>query len=289
MNRLLKNKLLTAQQAEITEYHIYTKLAGLELDQQNQEVLLKIARDEKAHYEILKTHTCQEVQPDQRKIRRYFWMARVLGITFTLRLMEKGEGIAQDSYGVVAKELPEVAAIQRDEYEHEQSLLDLLQEERLKYASSMVLGLNDALVELTGAIAGFTLALQNPKLILLVSLVTGISASLSMAASEYLSTKADESGEKDPLKAAVYTGCAYVVAVAVLVLPFLVISAPFAALAWTLGNALLLILGFTYYISLARNKPFWPAYLEMAGISMGVAVVSFGIGLALRHFVGVDV
>ena len=289
MKTSLKSKLLRAQQAEITEYHIYTRLAGLELDEHNRGVLLNIAEDEKSHYRLLKGYTGQDVEPDLRKVKRYFWLARILGITFALRLMERGEGAAQGSYGQVAKELPELADIQRDEIEHEQSLLDLLEEERLKYASSMVLGLNDALVELTGAIAGFTLALQNPKLILLVSLVTGISASLSMAASEYLSTKAEPNPEKEPLKAALYTGSAYVVAVAVLVLPFLVLEAPFIALAWTLANALLLIFGFTYYISLARANPFWPAYLEMAGISMGVAVVSFGIGLALRYFVGVDI
>jgi VIT1/CCC1 family predicted Fe2+/Mn2+ transporter len=86
-----------------------------------------------------------------------------------------------------------------------QKLISLIDEERLKYVSSMVLGLNDALVELTGALTGLTLALQNPRLIAIVGFITGIAASMSMAASEYLSTKQEDT-EKNPLKASVYTG-----------------------------------------------------------------------------------
>ena len=54
--------------------------------------------------------------------------------------------------------------IAEDEERHEQKLLAILDEERLQYVGSMVLGLNDALVELTGTLAGLTLALQNTKL-----------------------------------------------------------------------------------------------------------------------------
>lgn len=65
---------------------------------------------------------------------------------------------------------------------------------RLSYMSSVVLGLNDALVEFTGALAGFTLALNEPRLVALTGSITGVAAALSMAASEYLSTKSDATG-----------------------------------------------------------------------------------------------
>ena len=42
---------------------------------------------------------------------------------------------------------------------NESALLQLLDEEKLRYTGSIVLGLNDVLVELTGALAGLTLAL----------------------------------------------------------------------------------------------------------------------------------
>ena len=59
----------------------------------------------------------------------------------------------------------------------------------------MVLGLNDALVEFTGALAGYTFALQNTLLVAMTGLITGVAASLSMATSEYLSTKSEENAK----------------------------------------------------------------------------------------------
>ena len=75
---------------------------------------------------------------------------------------------------------------------------------------------------------------------------------------------------------------------AALILPYLLLTNHFAALGWTLVNALLLILVFTYYLSVSRNTPFTKSYLEMAGISMGVAAVSFGLGYVIKSFLGVD-
>jgi VIT1/CCC1 family predicted Fe2+/Mn2+ transporter len=87
-----------------------------------------------------------------------------------------------------------MAKIQKDEEEHEQKLIGMLNEERLNFVGSIVLGMNDALVELTGALAGLTLAFNDMKIMILSGLVTGLSASFSMAASDYLSARA----ENDP-------------------------------------------------------------------------------------------
>ena len=83
----------------------------------------------------------------------------------------------------------------------------MLDEERLQYVGSVVLGMNDALVELTGSLAGFTFAMQNTRLIALAGLIIGISATFSMASSEFLSVKSE--GRTDALKSCLYTGIAY--------------------------------------------------------------------------------
>jgi VIT1/CCC1 family predicted Fe2+/Mn2+ transporter len=105
--------------------------------------------------------------------------------------MEKGEEEAQADYAELAV-LPEILPIISDEEKHEHELIGMLNEDRLNYMGSVVLGLNDALVELTGALAGLTFALQNPSLIALTGSITGIAAAFSMAASEYLSTKSED-------------------------------------------------------------------------------------------------
>jgi len=151
-----------------------------------------------------------------------------------------------------------------------------------------VLGLSDALVELTGALAGLTLALQNTKLIAMTGSITGIAAALSMAASEYLSTKAEKT-VKNPLRASLYTGVAYLITVLLLILPYLVATNYYLCLACSLALAVLIIALFNYYISVAKDEPFRRRFLEMAGLSLGVAAFSFVVGLVMRVFLGVEI
>lgn len=282
------NKILFLQEDEITSHHTYNRLAKTIKDEHNSAVLKRIANDEMQHYEVWKTYTGKDVKPNKLKMTFFFWLSRIFGLTFGIKLMEKGEEKAQEAYAALPQDIPEVQQILEDEEEHEDELLGMLDEESLKYAGSVVLGLNDALVELTGALAGFTLAFQNTNLIALAGLITGISASFSMAASEYLSTKSEE-GEQNPIKAAIYTGIAYLFTVIVLVLPFFLFQSYLVAIAMTLVNAILVIAIFNYYISVAKDLSFRQRFLEMSAISLGVAVFSFIIGNVIRSVLGIDI
>ncbi|MCX7706742.1 MAG: VIT1/CCC1 transporter family protein [Anaerolineae bacterium] len=277
------------QRTEITEYHIYKRLAGHVGSPENARILDQIAEDELRHYRGWKKYSGREVSPDWVKMWFYYLVSRVLGFTFGVKLMERGEEAAQRNYAAVATVIPEAAQFQREEDEHENQLLNMLDEERLRYAGSVVLGLNDALVELTGALAGLTLALQNGKLIALSGLITGIAASLSMAASEYLSTRS-EATAKQPVRAAVYTGIAYILTVALLVLPYLISPATYILdLIIALIMGVVIIAGFNYYISVAKDEPFRERFAEMAVLSLSVAAFSFGIGYLIRLWLGIEI
>lgn len=288
MDKNLINTMIISQQNEITEYHIYRKLAGSMKNRKNSDILLQIAEDEKSHYEFWKEKTGVEIKPRRMKILFYYWITKIFGLTFGIRLMEKGEDLAQEKYSVIAEQLPDVKKIAEDEDIHEKALINLIEEEKLKYVGSVVLGLNDALVELTGALAGLTFALQNTRLIALAGLITGIAASFSMAASEYLSKK-HEGDVEDALKSSFYTGFAYIVTVAMLILPYLIFSNYLFCLSMTLVIALLIIFIFNYYISVAMDLPFRRRFLEMCAISLGVSLFSFGIGWLIRGVLGVEV
>ena len=284
----IKKIILQFQKNEITEFHIYRGLSQMEKNPRNRDVLLKISEEESEHYHIWKRYTGVEIEPDRFKALRYIFIARVFGATFGLKLMESGEEKAQEAYEKVFQAIPEAREIKEDEFNHEKELISMIDEEKLKYIGSVVLGLNDALVELTGTLAGLTFALQNAKLVGVAGLITGIAASLSMAASEYLSTKA-EGGEKNPLKASIYTGIAYVLAVTVLILPFLILGNPFISLLLALVSAIFLIYIFTFYFSVVREVSFRRRFAEMVAISLGVAGLSFLIGLLVRQFLGIEV
>ncbi|HON77771.1 MAG TPA: VIT1/CCC1 transporter family protein [Spirochaetota bacterium] len=280
--------LLKIQKSEITEHHIYSRLAERIKDSSNGEVLKTIAMDEKRHYEFWKHHTGVDVKPSRWKIFKFYWIARIFGLTFGIKLMERGEEKAHDNYMRIAEEIPGARKIAEDEDAHEKQLINMIEEERLNYMGSVVLGLNDALVELTGALAGLTFALQNTRLIALAGLITGIAAAFSMAASEYLSTKSEDS-EKNALTSSIYTGIAYIFTVFFLILPYLLVSNYMLCLALTLLIAIAIIFFFNYYISIAKDLSFKKRFLEMAVISLGVAGISFGVGFLIRTFIGIEI
>jgi rubrerythrin len=205
----LNEILVKMQQREITERQIYINVAKIAKDESNKKILLKIAEDEKQHYKFIRTYTDKEIPPDKKKVWFYSIIARIFGFTFAVKQMEgrETEAIKGYSYGKLSKPLPEFSRIAKDEEKHEFLLLDMLDEEKLKYIGSIVLGLNDALVEITGSVAGFTLSMANTKVIALAGIITGTSATLSMAASEYIAEKAENT--KSAMKSSIYTGASY--------------------------------------------------------------------------------
>lgn len=276
------------QQNELTESVIYEKISKFAKGEENKQTLLRLSQEERAHNEIWKKYTGLSMKPEKLKVLKYTLIARIFGFTFAVKLMENGEGNAQEEYRQLATDVPESIHIREQEEEHEQALLAMLDEERLQYVGSMVLGLNDALVELTGSLAGFTFAMQNTRLIALSGLIIGISATFSMASSEFLAARSE--GRDDALKSCTYTGIAYLITVILLIAPYLVCSNEqfILALVCMLAIVVLIIAGFTYYTSVAQDQPFRSRFLEMAVISISVAVISFFVGVLAKRFLGVD-
>jgi VIT1/CCC1 family predicted Fe2+/Mn2+ transporter len=277
------------QRDEITGSVLYAKIARRQKDENNKRAFEEISRAERSHYEIWKGYTRREIAPNRARIGLFLFMSRVLGITFTLKLFEKFEETGIRELEAVEQEFPEVREIIAEEEEHESRLMQMVDEERLHYVGSIVLGLNDALVELTGTIAGLTFALASNRLVALSGIITGVSATLSMAASNYLAQRAE--GNPKALKSSAYTGVAYLLTVILIVLPYLLLPNDWyiAAFAIMIAGVILVILTFNYYVSVAQDMPFWKRFGEMMLISLGVAALSFGIGLAAKALLGINV
>jgi len=275
---------------ERTEMEVYRRLANREKKAENKNLLQKISIQENNHYNLLKEKTGEDV--DYSKFRVYFHVITsiFLGLTFSLKLMEKTEQNAAQEYRDLGYD-----DIAEEEDEHEKELLSLLEEDALNYLSSIILGLSDALVELTGALAGLTFAFQELRVVALAGLVTGISASFSMAASEFLATK-EENSSRSPIKAALFTGSAYIITVFLLVIPYLLLTdnseiifglePHIQALIVTFIIGLLIIALFNFYVSVAQDKSFNRRFIEMVIILLIVTMISFLIGLILRESFG---
>jgi VIT1/CCC1 family predicted Fe2+/Mn2+ transporter len=278
---------------EATEAEVYRRLAEMQEDPVNRSILKGIALEEERHEAVIAKMTGEEVKADRAKVARQIVLARLFGFTFSVKMMEATEQDAAAEYRNLG--LHDIA---EEEEAHEQNMIRMLDEERLRYSGSVVLGMSDALIELTGALAGLTFALQDLNLVALAGLVTGIAAAFSMGASEYLSSRTEKKAES-AVKAAFFTWISYLLTVLLLVAPFLIFQADspefhglgphVQALMCTFATGLLIVALFNFYLSVIEEVSFRSRFLEMAGILGVVSLISYGIGITLRGVLGVDI
>jgi VIT1/CCC1 family predicted Fe2+/Mn2+ transporter len=281
-------RVLKAQRSEITEHFIYKKLSQSIRNPHNQHILVQISKDELRHYQFLKSCTRKDMKPNRLKIWLYFVISRVLGLTFGIKLMERGEEKALLGYREISGFIPHAQKVIMDEDKHEHQLIEMIDEERLNYTGAIVRGLNEALVELTGALSGLTLAFRKPEFIATAGLITGAAMCLSLSSTEYLATK-HESGDHHPIKAALYTGLANMFTVFVLIFPYFLFNDIYFSLGVMLFNAIIVIYIFNFYISIAKNLSWKKRFLEMTLISIGIAVLTFSIGYLARILFHIEI
>jgi hypothetical protein len=157
----MKETVRKAQIDEETGAILYGYLGRKQKDEKNRKVFSQMSSDEKAHAAVWKGITGEDVVPKGSHILFLKILTVIFGFTFVVKMMQKDERVGRERYGMMCHELPQAARMLEDERSHENILYNMLDEERLHYVGAMVLGLNDALVELTGAIAGVTFALAN--------------------------------------------------------------------------------------------------------------------------------
>ncbi len=289
MEANVRANLIKYQKEEMIGFHVLMKLSGYEKNLSNKKILKDIADEEAEHFRILEkyTETTPRTNTGWFRIWYYIIISRLFGLTFGVKLLELREEKAIGRYRQYDALYPEIAHIADQEEEHENKLIAMIEGKTLGFISAIVLGMNDALVELTGSLAGFTLALQNSILIALMGSITGIAAAMSMAASEYLSVKA-EKGTKIALRASIYTGISYIITVILLIMPFILIHHPLIAMILTLIIAIMVIAVFNFYYSIVKGEKFKTRFIEMLVISFTVVLISFGIGYLLKEYMGID-
>ena len=282
LNPDLKDKLVKLQEKEITEHIVYGKLSRKSKGK-NSEILKQISEDELRHHNEWKKYTQTEVKTNRLSVIKYLIISKIFGLMFMMKLMEGNEEKAQANYSKISKELPEVNQILADEVKHEKLLIDMIDEKRLNYLSSIISGLNDALIELAGELAGFTFALQNPALIGFAGIIAGIAQFLSSSASEielFLTERTIEN--KEAIKKSFLEGNIYLITVFFLVIPFFLVQNPFFAMGISAINSFLIITFFTYYVSIVKELSLKKMFSITLLITLGIGTLSFIIGWIVK-------
>lgn len=284
----VKSKIMAMQKGEITEFYIYKKLSQSMKNNKNQELLHRISGEELHHHNIWKKYTGEEPKPNRIKIWLYYLISKVFGLTFSIKMMEGGETKAQEKYAEIGKFVPEAMDIAQEESAHERNLINMIDEDRLKYTGDMARGLNVAVVELTGLLAGLTFVLPEKNLIILTGLIAGLAMIFSVASTEYLGARTG-GGVHNPLKAGFYGGLTNAGTVVFLLSPYFIFEDLFASVGFMVFNALVIVTVFSFYISVSKEIPFRKRFSEMVLVSLGVAFLSFGIGYLARIFLHVEI
>ena len=148
---------------------------------------------------------------------------------------------------------------------------------------AIILGMHDAIVSLTGLIAGLFFAFANADIIIVSCIISSITAALSMGAANYLATKSKNS--ENALQSAFYTAGAYMVTCVFLILPFFVFDDSAKALVATIFMAVLII--FVFNKCCYRGRAFYRRFFEMLTICTAVSVVAFFIGEIASQIFGI--
>lgn len=149
--------------------------------------------------------------------------------------------------------------------------------------AAIILGMHDAIVSLTGLIAGLFFAFTDANIIIISCIISSITASLSMGAANYLATKTKDS--KTALKSAFYTAGAYMITCVFLILPFFVFNNRTTTLIAIILMAMFII--FAFNKCCYRSKVFYKHFFEMLSICTIVSIISFFIGEIASKIFGI--
>jgi len=272
---------------EFLDYRLYKSMAKSEQNPHNKEMLEKLAEQEHTHYLFWKKFSA-DTKGDPYVSPWFFFrfnlMKKVLGLTFTIKFLERHEGDVIKDYEKVSEKLSEndkagLKKIIGDEKEHEKFFITQLKETVIKYIGFIALGLADAIVEISGTHTGF-LGVTNSTLFAGVSgLIVGFAAAISMASASYIQAKQDL--ERSAVISAAATGISYIIAVIILAVPYFLSSNMCIAFIISIINGIILITFLTFYTTIVFDRRFWKDFIETTSLMLITAAATFLLGSIL--------
>lgn len=256
-------------------------------------VLKHLSATERGHYEFWKRYAPEE-EPKVDKLKLYWilFLRRVLGLTFASRFLDRHESSVVKEYRALASLIPETdkAAFEEmvaDEEEHEKEFAQKIESSAIRYISFVVLGLADALVEITGIHAGSLGVYNKTEYAGLAGVVAGAAASLAMASAAFAQAKQGFQGSAR--LSAIYTGVSYFVTAVILATPYFLTRSIAVALSSSLSLAVIILGLITYYSTVISGKPFSRDFLEMLFILFGVTVALYIFGYFAGVYTGIRI
>lgn len=288
---------------EMLHKDVYERLAEREKDKTLRSLLKRLSNIEGRHVRIwggLIDTKAAASEPFRVRFMTAFMSSvrSFLGLALTVKIIEYGESELKAKLNnalamqVNRKQRNAVLKLERSM----DSVEDPLQQQIVEYSPvlrnirDVIFGMNDGLVEVLAAVAGFGAALQQPTLVLLAGFIVAVSGTLSMAGGAYLSTeyersiKIDESkGRSSARLSAAYVGLFYIVGAAFPLLPF---ALGFGGYYGIIGSIIVTAIVLTIVsslISVVSDTSIAKRVVRTLAISLGIAAVTIIIGVIARQ------
>lgn len=277
---------------ELTDSALYERLSAT-VDESSPftGVLKQLSATEHKHYEFWRKYVPEEKpRVDRLKLYWILFLRRVLGLTFASRYLDRHETSVVKEYHAIADLIPEADRgafneMVADEQQHEQEFAQKVESTAVRYISFVVLGLADALVEISGIHAGSLGIYNKTELAGLAGVIAGAAASMAMASAAFAQAKQGFHGSAR--LSAVYTGVSYFVSAVILATPYFLTRSMVYALSTSLTLAVVMLALTTYYSTVIASKPFGKDFLEILGILLGATVALYLFGYAVRLGTGI--
>ncbi|ABL79045.1 VIT1/CCC1 transporter family protein [Thermofilum pendens] len=278
---------------ELFDSELYRRLAGIEKNPANREILEKLSQQERSHYEFWSrfSGSVELGRWDRLKLAFLVLSSRILGKVFIIKFLERHEGRVVEEYvrvlesaGLSEEQREALKGIIEDEKYHEEALASQIDEFAVRHLGAMALGMSDAIIELSGVHAGFLGYTSSPIYTGISGLIVGISASMSMAAAAYLQAKQEKG--KSPAVNALVTGLMYMLTVVMLTSPFFLVPSVATALAASVALAVAALAAFSYFSSVILGGNFLREFLENTSIVFLVVLVGYLFGSLVERVFG---
>ena len=268
---------------EFSDCTLYDRLSKtVNSDSPFREVLLDLSATEHKHFEFWRKYVPGE-EPKLARLKLYWvlFLRKFFGLTFATRYLDRHEGKVVQEYEGLARLIPEADRpayddMVADEKEHEKAFAKKVESSAIRYIAFVVLGLADALVEISGIHAGWLGLFEKTEIAGLAGVVAGGAASLAMASAAFAQAKQGFSGSAR--LSAVYTGVSYFVTAIILATPYFLTSSMILALATSLTLAVAILAVTTWYSTVIQQKLFPRDFVEILAILFGTVILVFLLG-----------
>jgi VIT1/CCC1 family predicted Fe2+/Mn2+ transporter len=268
---------------EWSDHTLYDRLSRtVSSDSPFAGVLKELSETEHRHFEFWRKYVPGE-EPKLAALKLYWvlFLRRFFGLTFATRYLDRHEANVVKEYRGLAALIPEAdkpayEEMVADEREHEKAFAMKVESSAVRYIAFVVLGLADALVEISGIHAGWLGLFEKTEIAGIAGVVAGGAASLAMASAAFAQAKQGFKGSAR--LSAFYTGVSYFITAIILATPYFLTTNMILALGSSLTLAVLILVVTTWYSIVIQQKGFFRDFVEILAILFATTLVVFLLG-----------